>query len=290
MNKYSIVLMLGIAVTAVAVCSPVRSMLGSNGNEFSSEEWNPTAADYIQDGLVALWDGIENVGYGLHEDNPSAWISLVNPVDSFRIADISKYFTPVYSIEDDHFHVTKIAIWNPPRDSASYGETWGSFEVCFAFNGVDNSYIPSRIQICKGTSNSAQGLAIYREKISDEENRYGILLSYSSKACIADFTDYIGRKCTVSLKYSNASNQNNSRINGKPFAFASGFNNTGSDAGWGFGYRGKNATIGNWTTAIDTSGYIANTDIYCIRLYNRALTDAEIRYNYLIDKLRFNLP
>ena len=27
----------------------------------------PTARDYVQDGLVAMWDGIENAGWGVHD-------------------------------------------------------------------------------------------------------------------------------------------------------------------------------------------------------------------------------
>ena len=31
-------------------------------------------------------------------------------------------------------------------------------------------------------------------------------------------------------------------------------------------------------------------EMYCVRLYNRALMDEEIAHNYAIDKARFNLP
>ena len=37
-----------------------------------------TAKDYIQDGLVAIWDGIENVGYGLHDDDATIWKDCIN--------------------------------------------------------------------------------------------------------------------------------------------------------------------------------------------------------------------
>ena len=30
----------------------------------------PTARDYVQNGLVAMWDGIENAGWGQHSDSP----------------------------------------------------------------------------------------------------------------------------------------------------------------------------------------------------------------------------
>lgn len=36
----------------------------------------PTARDYVQDGLLFNWDAIENAGYGIHEEKPAKWIDL----------------------------------------------------------------------------------------------------------------------------------------------------------------------------------------------------------------------
>ena len=36
-----------------------------------------SARDYIQNGLVAMWDGIENIGWGQHSDSASAWVNLM---------------------------------------------------------------------------------------------------------------------------------------------------------------------------------------------------------------------
>ena len=33
----------------------------------------PTARDYVQDGLVAMWDGIENAGWGVHYYSDTVW-------------------------------------------------------------------------------------------------------------------------------------------------------------------------------------------------------------------------
>lgn len=41
----------------------------------------PTARDYIQDGLVAMWDGIENAGWGVHNPNATVWKDLVGDND-----------------------------------------------------------------------------------------------------------------------------------------------------------------------------------------------------------------
>ena len=35
-----------------------------------------TARDYVQNGLVAMWDGIENAGWGVHDPNATTWVDL----------------------------------------------------------------------------------------------------------------------------------------------------------------------------------------------------------------------
>ena len=35
-----------------------------------------TARDYVQSGLVAMWDGIENAGWGTHDPNATTWKNL----------------------------------------------------------------------------------------------------------------------------------------------------------------------------------------------------------------------
>ena len=38
----------------------------------------PMAKDYIQDGLAAMWDGIENAGWEQHSDQLEQWNDLIN--------------------------------------------------------------------------------------------------------------------------------------------------------------------------------------------------------------------
>lgn len=40
-----------------------------------------TAKDYVQDGLVAMWDGIENAGWKTHDPAATTWIDLVNRLE-----------------------------------------------------------------------------------------------------------------------------------------------------------------------------------------------------------------
>ena len=41
----------------------------------------PTARDYVQNGLIAMWDGIENAGWGVHDPNATVWKDLIGSSD-----------------------------------------------------------------------------------------------------------------------------------------------------------------------------------------------------------------
>lgn len=76
---HTIVTAVVFAVVVSSSATPVRSNLASDGID-NGETATYTAADYIQDGLVALWDGIENVDWGVHNENASSWIDLVGGI------------------------------------------------------------------------------------------------------------------------------------------------------------------------------------------------------------------
>ena len=42
----------------------------------------PTARDYVQDGLIAMWDGIENAGWGIHDANAIVWKDLLSGLET----------------------------------------------------------------------------------------------------------------------------------------------------------------------------------------------------------------
>ena len=55
----------------------------------------PTAKDYVQDGLVAMWDGIENAGWGVHDPNATVSRDLVGNVVSLGTCLFGdNFFTP----------------------------------------------------------------------------------------------------------------------------------------------------------------------------------------------------
>ena len=68
-------------VGMLAYALPVRSIIGGRTISITDEEAvSYTAADYIQDGLIALWDGIENAGWGDNDKTKNTWVNLITGV------------------------------------------------------------------------------------------------------------------------------------------------------------------------------------------------------------------
>ena len=62
----------------VAYSSPVRSAVGGRTLAVTPNIPKPsyTCEDYVQDGLLCMWDGIENAGLGLHDNSATVWVDL----------------------------------------------------------------------------------------------------------------------------------------------------------------------------------------------------------------------
>ena len=61
---------------------PIRTCVRDNGVVIATPKSRWTSARaYVQDGLVAMWDGIENAGYGVHDANATTWKDLVGSAD-----------------------------------------------------------------------------------------------------------------------------------------------------------------------------------------------------------------
>ena len=61
------------------------SALGGGGINLGARivAWHggmPTALDYVQDSLVAMWYGIENAGWGVHDYDDSYWVNLTTGI------------------------------------------------------------------------------------------------------------------------------------------------------------------------------------------------------------------
>ena len=67
--------------------NPTRSNVGATHIAYGEHEepQTYTASDYIQDDLIAMFDGIENVDVGVHNDDAIYWADLTgNHVLSYQ--------------------------------------------------------------------------------------------------------------------------------------------------------------------------------------------------------------
>ena len=66
------------AITSGSIVSPSVTVASSEGARLVAvfRKRGLTALSYVQDGLVALYDGIENAGVGQHSENTTTWVNL----------------------------------------------------------------------------------------------------------------------------------------------------------------------------------------------------------------------
>ena len=237
--------------------SPIRSNLGGEGIE---DVPNPeyTIDDYVQDGLVAMWDGEFNAiapdGEWFHDSTSPKWFDLVGTID-----------LTIYKSWSDNS-----LIGDGTSRMAYFGQTspvvaFQTVEVCFKTESEDFQfvYLDNRRRTCIGCYGNSVGVGL----------RQGRLLDYSS----------LDRNLTICSVYAGTSPTDNTSIlscaNGMPL-YRDGIGNWSSPAGW-------------YSVTVGSAYYPTNScfrgHVYCIRMYSRALSIPEIQHNNEVDKARFGL-
>lgn len=247
---------------ALAFCisgEPKRGISAADGIEGIDEEsWNPTAADYIQDGLVFHFDGIENYEYGEHSD-----IS-VNDLVSGKEIPLSSFV----GIDADSLSaVNENARW---WNGYTLASGWGlglyfsksqTVEVVFKTEdlgtGIQFVLLDMRSRRCIGVAGDNIGIGLRQATKPTWYMRGGLT------AVSVTYTD-AQNTCTSAFVNGLISHSRNSTNFSQPLS---------SSINLGYGYN---------------SGRFSGK-VYAVRLYDRELSSSEIRYNYLIDKARFGL-
>lgn len=241
------------------------STLGNNMMEIFWKQNSMSAKSYIQDGLIGLFDGIENIGWGKHDPNSSVWVDL-----SGNIADLSVPSGMLWADDSLKFDGILKHYINTQTD---FGELQDyTFEIVFNRDLFTN-YASCFSQV----ENGGTGWQCYEGKeypcIGNPGGGYypktatDTLLGNHYKAMTADTAS---KKCH---QYINGSNK---------VCFESSYTGTR-----------YNTTKFNFVIGIDAGDVKKKTligGISRIGVYNRALIDEEIAHNYAIDKARFNLP
>ena len=212
----------------------------------------PTARDYVQDGLVAMWDGSENAGWGVHDSNAMVWKDLIGGetvsspsvifTDNSLSLDGSYYMVgskDYYANNGYSLELVFSAHTSPPSSSAVV--VFGSYNGC-GINWQNTMW-----------QTNIGGAWSYPSGWPEKINQVSMTL------------DKNGR-----VVYSHENQGYHERMM-SPFSYP---------------YKVGVVCIGKGWNQVKTF----DGEINCIRFYNRDLAQDEIAHNYAIDKARFNLP
>lgn len=245
-----------------------------------------TAKLYIQEGLIFMFDGIENTGYGKHTHIPTQIRECVNRA---QINPSSSGTPLLLTCEDNALYVAK-----------ENGTAW-YFNVLGLADAINSGAITSEICCVPST-----------ETITSYGNQeWGMMFLIGNmrlrwlQACTELCIQRKGRLLYVpSGNAKNITAFNNYNTVGKTYTdirpfltsgwskgqtYCNAIASTGAKDFWaGETYNNSNSLI---ISKSDTYGnnHSHPYRLYNLRLYNRALTAEEIAYNHNIDKIRFNL-
>jgi hypothetical protein len=229
-----------------------------------------SAKDYIQDGLVAMWDGIENAGWGVHDPSATVWKDLVGDCD---------LFIPSAGAWTDDAYVSGGFARGPSRKYGADGAI--TIEAVWSVDLL-NSFSAFKCQ--EGTGGrTASGVSMYVYNFASNAPYPTLRASFANAdrgwfySGISDTAPVLGVRFHQAV------------VNpGSGITLANFIN----------GVKGVPATayplsyVDNHSAEVCLFGYSNTTGRCqgnCLRIYSRALTAEEIAHNYEIDKARFGL-
>ena len=243
----------GLAAIMAAGKAPaafVRSLVAAR-NTMMAGGGKLSAKSYVQDGLVAMWDGIENAGWGVHDPNATEWIELVTN-------KVCPFVNSIGHFEADRFVSgqgggVNIGTWVFQTLEVVVARFGGSYCIVSPYKAnasshhvifASNAYVPNAANAGNKVQFDRYDLPHTVSFVSDRSSVNAPCVTYGDSILSTNgkYNDY-----------------------------------------WSIGAPGY------ITYATDRNRY-SYADVYSLRLYSRALTAAEVATNYAIDKARFNLP
>ena len=241
-------------------------MLINLRNALMAGKRTPTARDYVQDGLIAMWDGIENAGWGVHDASATTWKDLVGNRDWTLGASTSYEWTANSFDAKDQYAATQDFI---------DGSLVSTVEFCAKIKAQETAPLGNFAFIMLGRDGTTVG-AYYGLLYRNRSTQVGALMACRS-FFVNSYTEFSG--VPASFSFPNFTSYVPGFFNGISRSLSGvitlDYNET---------TRGTVARIGG------TAQQAMPIEVYNIRLYSRALNADEIARNYAIDKARFNLP
>lgn len=240
---------------------------------------------YITDGLVAMWDGIWNAGWGVHSAFPDKWVDLTgNGNDAYPSED------PLMFDDDSLVYTgrTDVCCWsvNTLSDAMkTLASRTGKFytvqfrvditsgsnnaEVC-SMPGANGSVEAFSIRLASGSVYIIGGVYNQHSLSNYRSNSYSYSCADLTENGVKQFMwiGYRGEIASLKAPFEKFSNSGKvEQVSVSPKVFAEPLT---------FGYNGRTANKNPWT------GKLHN-----IRFYDRELTDDEVKYNFDVDLERF---
>ena len=231
--------------------------LGKMGVGATMLKQGKTAKDYVQDSLIAMWDGIENAGWGQHDANATTWKDLSGNNNDLVLQN-GAHFDALSLISADRNKIT--AKLSPDAFLA-----YNTIEVCAFWDETRNA----SALICFGNSiNNARMLTARKIDIQIRSGPYNYSIPSELQSA----------RNTWSATYPAYNTQS-------PYVAGTLIQTTPTTNNWNY----PNRPFGlSGSSNYQSYNFVGN--YYCVRLYSRALTASEIAANYAIDNERFNLP
>ena len=85
-----ILTLFGFSILCALLAEPIKSNLAASNIAFADSK-EQLENPYIQDGLIAMWDGEWNVGLGTHDDKSPEWKNLVEGGVDLVLGDYGKW-------------------------------------------------------------------------------------------------------------------------------------------------------------------------------------------------------
>jgi len=225
-------------------------MMNAAAGIFLAARRKLTAKSYVQDGLIAMWDGIENAGWGVHDANATTWKDLVGSDDLIfsaapQVGDLG-FTIPHYSY----------AASQTARTMSNY-----TIEICavFSYNGNFTDLFSFQ---SKNESDSLNGIPFIILPTTNPNlfPPLGVLSTGNGCYAVSVISGTSGQ-CYQNGVFRGATTV---QANNAVYVIANSL---------------RTRTINSYARLFRA-----------IRLYNRALSADEVAANYAVDKARFNLP
>lgn len=246
-------------------------MLINLRNALMAGKRKPTAKDYVQNGLVAIWDGIENAGWGTHDASATTWKDLIGGIETSWLTDVADNSLTwengglrrvgtkgITATVDWCANITQTTPYTLEIVIGDASQSAPSSSYNYYYNAMANTFIFVRAGNT-GLWNSTGG-------------QYAFLASLGYGFPAVNFAFVATGVATTNNRQLEDIYCDGTKLHtGRAMS-------ANTDKTFRFFQYSR-----DWAETRDTT-------IHAVRLYSRALTADEIAANYAIDKARFNLP